>query len=222
MNIYIVGAGGVGGWLITALSKLLDQVDVVTIVDGDKVEEKNIERQVFDDHDVGLNKAVAMGQKTGFPSVDHYLTDYMPLDDPDLIFCCVDNHVARMAVLSLADQYACDCIIAANEYFEAEAYLYKPQWKDCPLDPRVYFPEMKNDLSGNPLAPGCSFELEEHPQLVSTNFLAAAFALSLYTFWFIQECKAHSKFWPVRYSHANGKTKTWSWEDQTEYGRQFV
>lgn len=46
----VVGAGGVGGWLLTGLSKMLEfkaPGSTLIIIDGDQYEPKNVERQTF-------------------------------------------------------------------------------------------------------------------------------------------------------------------------------
>ncbi len=50
-KIYIIGAGGVGSWLTPAMCMLIKPEDI-TIVDGDKLEDKNLNRQLFNEEDI--------------------------------------------------------------------------------------------------------------------------------------------------------------------------
>jgi molybdopterin/thiamine biosynthesis adenylyltransferase len=208
---------------------MLNSEDELTLFDGDTVEGRNLDRQFFHYTLIGEPKVAAIQKILSTTALVHeeprYFTSGYPfVETPDLIFCCADNHVARVETLKAADIHDCLAIVAANEYFEAESYIYQPHWKGSELDPRVYFPEMLTDTSDNPLDPGCTgASQEEHPQLASANFMAAAFALNLYTYWFVQrdEGLELEEFDPVRYSHAVGKTRTWTRREQAHYGRQF-
>mgnify|MGYP000856154200 CR=1 FL=1 len=61
----------------------------------------------------------------------------------------------------------------------AEAYYYRRRWKGTARDPRVYYPEINQDRSGDPRATsiGCTGEVQnQNRQLVSANLMAAALA----------------------------------------------
>jgi len=69
--IYIIGAGGVGSWLAPAMCKLVGPSHVV-IVDGDKLEEKNLDRQLFSTDEIGEFKSDALARKYGCKSVPEW------------------------------------------------------------------------------------------------------------------------------------------------------
>jgi molybdopterin/thiamine biosynthesis adenylyltransferase len=192
-NIYIIGAGGVGSWLAYSLCKLVDPKQVI-LMDGDTLETRNLDRQLFGAADVGKNKAAVLGQRLGCLFLPQYFSshtrDYGPMD---WLICCADNNAARRACLDDADRAELAVIIAANEKTSAEAYYYDPyddQFEfEGPLDPRVYYPELLTDNAPDPRATaiGCVGEAQKQtPQLVSANFMAAALAQWLFVLWALE------------------------------------
>lgn len=184
-NHYIIGCGGIGSWLAPSLC-LLAGNDNVTLVDGDRLEEKNLNRQLFTEDDTGKFKADALCERYhchGVPS--YYSFGAIQHQSTDWLFVCVDNNPGRLAALRACDHFGCRAILAANETTSSEAYFYGPKWKDTQLDPRVYYPEILTDHANDPQRPGgCTGEAQrQNPQLVSANFAAAALAQSLYVLW---------------------------------------
>ncbi len=186
MKIHLIGCGGVGSWLAPSLCLLRKPEDIV-LIDGDKLEKKNMNRQLFSESDIGSNKAFALADRYSCDSMDeYYAAGLMEHDRTDWLFCCADNNPCRNAVLQSCDQYGCSAIIAANETTSSEAYYYRRSWREGPLDPRVYYPELGTDHSGDPRAEaiGCTGEAQEqNPQLVTSNAMAAALAAHLFVLW---------------------------------------
>jgi len=183
---YVIGCGGVGSWLVPALTRMVKHSEI-TVIDGDKLEEKNIDRQLFDELDIGRFKSESMAEMYG---VGHMVTWYaaglFEHYKDDWLFVCVDNHVARSAALAACDMSGCAAIIAANETHSSEAYIYRPDWKGSLMDPRVYYPEIETDKSGDPQArgAGCTGEAARaNPQLVTANMMAASLMMHLYVIW---------------------------------------
>ena len=58
-KVLVIGAGGIGSFLIP----VLDRVGLydITVADPDKVETKNLTYQNFTEEEVGMHKAVAIG-----------------------------------------------------------------------------------------------------------------------------------------------------------------
>ena len=199
-TLAIIGLGGGGGWLIQLLSKSEPAFDKVLLVDGDKVEKKNLNRQMFTDAHIGYNKAEAsLHHLSAFPGAKA-CPEYLAYDT-DLykalasvvgrlvVACCVDNHPARNVCLVLADERLKSrlptvVVFAGNEYETASAFTYCPAWKDGPMDPRVRWPEIKTDTEGDPLLPPCSGEaLASNPRLALSNMISAVSAAWLIRFW---------------------------------------
>jgi len=71
LNLVLIGCGGTGGWLavnlprIAYLQRLAGKRVVITLVDPDTVETKNIPRQNFISSDLGLPKAAVLAARYG-------------------------------------------------------------------------------------------------------------------------------------------------------------
>lgn len=90
-KVLVIGAGGIGSFLIP----LLDKVGLynITVADPDVVETKNLPYQNFGKGHVGQNKAGVM--MDSYSNVNHY-SKYPILTEKqmtgyDLVICCVDN-----------------------------------------------------------------------------------------------------------------------------------
>lgn len=65
-QLIVVGCGGTGSALLYFLSRFLLNLDkdvLVTLVDGDTVEQKNVIRQSFVPRDIGENKAKVLSNR---------------------------------------------------------------------------------------------------------------------------------------------------------------
>jgi hypothetical protein len=183
---YIIGCGGVGSAIIPSFSLLRDPADI-TLIDGDTLERKNLDRQLFTADQIGRNKAQALGQRYGCAFLtEWYAKGKVRHHRNDWLLCLVDNHRTRLEVLAECDDTGCSAIFAANELHSSEAYHYRRSWAGTERDPRIYYPEMNTDRSGDPrvAATGCTGEAQvRNRQLVSANLMAAALAEHLYVLW---------------------------------------
>ncbi len=217
MTHHVIGAGGVSSWLIPKLVRLEKGI---IVYDGDTLEKKNLDRQLFDEEDVGRNKAQAMAAKYGILFVsEYYHSGLIRLDRTDWLWCCADNHAARREVLAACDLYRCRCLIGANEYEDSEALYYEPSFAGTPNDPRVIYPDYLTDRSGDPLGPpGCVELSKANRQLVIANAMAADLMLMLY--WFhTQSVKKMPEdtrqYWPVHHKGNMLKLQTIRLGDRT-------
>ena len=102
-KILVIGAGGIGSFLIPVLDKvgLYD----ITVADPDKVETKNLPYQNFRKSDVSLHKVGSM--KARYESVT--LASSFPILSEkqmkgyDLVICCVDNIGLRRTMYNCKD-----------------------------------------------------------------------------------------------------------------------
>ena len=183
---YIIGCGGVGSAIVPSFCLLKPPGDI-TLVDGDRIEKRNLDRQLFDAAQVGMNKAQALAARHGCRFVPEWFArGKIRHFRHDWLICLVDNHRTRLEALEVCDESGCQAILAANEMHSAEAYYYRRQWQGTPRDPRVYYPELNTDRGGDPRAAsiGCTGELQaSHRQLVSANLMAAALAEHLFVLW---------------------------------------
>jgi len=94
-KVLVIGAGGIGSFLIP----LLDKVGLysITVADPDKVETKNLPYQNFTEEDVGENKASIMGNR--YRSIiggsQYPILTEKQMQGYDLVVCCVDNLSVR-------------------------------------------------------------------------------------------------------------------------------
>lgn len=192
-NIYIIGAGGVGSWLTPAMCLLVGRPDRVSVIDGDKLEKKNLNRQLFTNEDIGEFKAGALADRYGCNYRNCFYThNSIQLERGDWLLCCVDNNAGRKAVLNSVDEFGCQAIFGANETLSAEAYFYKREWQGKPGDPREYYPSIVTDDGNDPIshAMGCTGESQkQNPQLVSANFMAASLMQHLFVLWCLERPK---------------------------------
>lgn len=90
-KILVIGAGGIGSFLIP----LLDKVGLyhISVADPDVVEKKNLPYQNFNADDVGENKASVMGNR--YRSIlggsQYPILTEKQMQGYDLVICCVDN-----------------------------------------------------------------------------------------------------------------------------------
>lgn len=197
MNAVIIGCGGIGGWLASALVKMMGEGDTLALVDKDKFEKHNRDRQLH--CNLGTCKSDAVRSAIhrharcevisyrgfiGLPDTDDWFRA-KTLAGPDTVwFCGADNHRARLNTLKAADTYGGMAVVCANEYTDAEAYVYLPEWANGPLDPRMYYPEILTDRSDDPVTPPCTGEvLESTPQLALANMSAANYGMWLWYYW---------------------------------------
>lgn len=193
---WIVGCGGVGAWLASLLHKTAPLDVGFVLWDGDTLEERNLDRQFFTLDDLEVNKACALAcrlEESRKGRVVRAMSCYFdPLklqsekhSNVRWIFCGVDNHPARAAVLKAVDlMINPSAVCAANEFTTAEAFVYHSRWLNTCLDPRRYYPEILTDTQDDPLHPPCTgAEQVAHPQLAVSNMMAASYAAWLYWFW---------------------------------------
>ena len=134
IEFLLVGAGGTGGWLISAIARLMLEIEsktnktaTCTIVDYDTVEQHNIPRQNFQQSEIGLFKAevlaarysLALGCKISAIAEEFSLR---MLDSAwnklTVIVGCVDNAAARTEISKCLDQ----------NYIERPPHIF---WLDC-------------------------------------------------------------------------------------------
>lgn len=194
MHFIIIGCGGTGGNFIKEFARFLYSCNattrnniLVTVVDGDVVEEKNIARQPFERADVGCNKAESIcqaiyevfGLSFGFSTqfIDNlkmldalWNKDYLPI-----LVGCVDNHAARRVMHSFFQKRS-DCIYmdAANEYSCGEV-IVGSRLNKCEIYPdrTHYYPDVLKGKAVKRSQESCQVLNNVAPQHLATNLLAA-------------------------------------------------
>tara|TARA_R100001082_G_C4344108_1_gene151488 strand:+ start:210 stop:764 length:555 start_codon:yes stop_codon:yes gene_type:complete len=89
-KVLIIGAGGIGSFLIPLLDKT--SLYSITVYDPDKVEKKNLTYQNFEEEDVGKHKVAVMKGRYNLKAAEPYpiLTNNQ-VQKYDLVVCCADN-----------------------------------------------------------------------------------------------------------------------------------
>jgi len=94
-KVLVIGAGGIGSFLIP----LLDKVELydITVADPDIVEKKNLPYQNFNSVNIGENKALVMeyNYKTTKKAIKFPILTEKQMKGYDLVICCVDNLSVR-------------------------------------------------------------------------------------------------------------------------------
>lgn len=190
--IHIIGAGGTGGWLARLLRKTSRGTDW-RIYDKDTWEVKNLDRQFCTTDDIGKFKVTTLVRDLGLSencAVPEWFGPATEIAAGDMLFCCADNHPARIHTLNAVDTHRARlAIVCGNELTTAQAYIYTLPMQGTRRDPRVRYPELLTDHSGDPSSP-CTGEAQElNKQLALSNNLAAGFSVWLYWYW----TQEHSK-----------------------------
>jgi len=101
-TIALVGCGGTGGFVAVGLCRLGYQFRLL-LIDGDRVEERNLERQNFYPEELGHFKSQALAERLARKYQRPIAYSTTPLEDTSLSGCalvvgCVDNAPARAAI----------------------------------------------------------------------------------------------------------------------------
>lgn len=192
MDIMIVGCGGIGARLAEPLIRQIPYDSTLKLIDGDKLEEHNFDRQMFHPTMLGLYKTEALrtlltqyDPKRKIKTSNQFLRigAVKHKGEPPMIFVCVDNIAGRLASLNFADVTGGTCIIGGNELIEAEALYYKAAWQGTARDPRVIYPRWLEDGLVDPTHACTGVEQVRHPQLALANMQAATYMLWLWYIW---------------------------------------
>lgn len=202
----VIGAGGVGTWLISGLVRLLEWKapgSGLIIVDGDNYEQKNKERQEFTK--IG-NKAVVKAHELtpNFPKTtiipvpkwvvgDDFKGVTTDEDSPkikasallsegDVVFAVVDNFAARKIIFDAASRLDNIDVFTGGNDDALFGSIYHYQKRDgvaITEHPAVFHPEYDNAPDKNPGELSCQerSEIEGGTQLLATNMAVAAFIL---------------------------------------------
>ena len=175
-NIALIGAGGGGSMILGALAPAYN----VTIVDGDKYEDKNLGRQIHcrgNDYKVDVLAEVYGGGNKNITAIPAMLQGDEALA-VDLIISCVDSNEGRRAAVEMARDVDVPLIICQNETWDPQAWLWLPEHQ---FNPEINPVEKYNLLSLEEEEQHCNTpeRVEEEPQLPAANFVSAAFGVSI-------------------------------------------
>ncbi|MDE2805365.1 MAG: ThiF family adenylyltransferase [Gemmatimonadota bacterium] len=138
-HVCVVGAGSVGSIVLECLART--GFEEITIVDPDRVEDRNLDRLVYADRSrVGLRKVEAAAARLRrvataarplirpVPLSVRTEQAYRSVADADVILCCVDNAEAR-EVLNHVAYSNCIPLIDGGVLVEARDRLLSAKWR---------------------------------------------------------------------------------------------
>jgi len=96
-KILIIGAGGIGSYLIPLLDRL--GCYSITVYDNDKIEKKNLLYQNYNENDIGGNKANTLEDRYKSVKGEPYpVLTVNQIQGYDLVICCADNLTVRRLI----------------------------------------------------------------------------------------------------------------------------
>ena len=163
VRIYVVGCGGTGSFFVSHLCRLANWFNdagkqiSITLIDFDRIEEKNLYRQNFCQAELGFNKAQALAvrYKAMFPKLkigvieDRASAIRLDRSTPTVIIGCVDNAAARKSIEELMIEYSglmahgfsqipCWWIDCGNDYTYGQVSI--GNWYSVELDDYILEP----------------------------------------------------------------------------------
>jgi len=197
MNIVVIGVGGIGSAVLPALLRYLSHAyegSVVMLLDGDSYEPQNVSRYALGDG----NKAVSLASyfSSEFPNLfirgkPEFVTSmnaHVHIEEGDIVFLSVDNHLARKVVSARCAALSNVILISGgNDYSDGNVQIYiRKDGADAegtvPLGKNHPEIESARDQAGEA---GCGILVESLPQLIFTNTMIAAYMLA--AFWRVVE-----------------------------------
>ena len=138
-QVCVVGAGSVGSIVLEALART--GFESITVVDPDRIEEKNLDRLIYaDPSSLGLNKAevaidhvrrVSTARRPNLRAIPLSIRTkvaYQSAADADVIFSCVDSSEAREVLNHIA--YAnCLPVIDGGVLVDSGSRLHSAKWR---------------------------------------------------------------------------------------------
>jgi len=185
-KLVVIGIGGIGSNLLQPLCRFLAYEGgewLLTLVDGDSFEHENANRQVmFGDGNKAEAAAAAINLQ--FPQLvvlakPWYIDSekaLLVIEEGSTVILCVDNHHARKLVSDFCQGLrAVTLISGGNAFLDGNVQVYiRKNGKDVTASLTQYHPEIRNPKGKDPTQAGCGERVESAPQLLVTNFMAAA------------------------------------------------
>lgn len=189
-HVIVVGSGGTGTYFLKEFCRFIAGghmlIKKITIIDGDIVESKNMERQAFSEDDIGLNKAAVMADALAsafdlnrIEAVSEYLTELSEIEEIvdsysiPLIIGCVDNHACRILLEEYFNKHENVIYLdSANEFSTGEViFAYKRDNKVKSPCRSYYYPEILKSIR-KVTEMSCEELNNVSPQHIATNMMA--------------------------------------------------
>ena len=201
VSIKVVGTGGIGLTLLPVLARFLNYSSnqakyELTCIDGDHFEEKNRERQEFNDYGpkatVTANRLKEEFDNLTISDNPVYIGDHnvnLLIRENDIVLLCVDNHATRKLISKRAESLENIVLInGGNEWTDGNVLVHiRKDGQDVTPTITKYHPEILNsDDEDNPAnkerkGAGCAVLVQSSPQLlIMNNYIAANMLAALY------------------------------------------
>ena len=190
INVKIIGIGGIGLALSEAVSRFLNYKStsnsyIVTLIDQDKYETKNLERQTFIVE--GKNKSETKKEELKerfkniiFNSIPTFVNRENVseiIKERDIIMLAVDNHKTRKVVSDYCSKLNNITLISGgNEITEGDLQIFiRRNGEKITPSLTDYHPEIDNPQDKSPEEKSCQELQQSEPQLYFTNLMASCY-----------------------------------------------
>jgi len=167
----------------------------ITVIDGDEFEERNRERQRFEEPENKAKHTVRLMRhqfpKVHFRAKGEFLTNdniVTNIREKDVVFLGVDNHASRKLVSDRCEELDDVVLISGgNDYTDGNVMLFvRKNGKSKGRPPTKMFSKIANPEDKNPgeftdaERQSCQQEATTNPQLLFTNLSAASVMLNVF------------------------------------------
>lgn len=195
-DLFVVGTGGTGTFFIKEFSRFLygnrTPVRRLFLIDGDRVEAKNLERQAFEEEDIGRPKAQVLSEvlEGAFGLRWHALDLYLTREEEirslfqentiPLVVGCVDNHACRLLLEKVfRKEKNIIYLDSANEFTAGEVVIAgKEKGRVKGACRSFYFPDILKGDRRDVTEMSCEELNHASPQHISVNMMAGNVLLS--------------------------------------------
>lgn len=189
-KVVVVGVGGTGSYLLPQLARYLNsrKEDIeITICDGDKYDEGNMNRQEFAHSRLNKNKAEVQSEiyTRKFKDIVVFcVPEYLGANNikdvivnNSIVFCCVDNHFCRNLISKHCQTLDNVLLISGgNEEFDGNVQSFaRINGKNMNEPIEVRHPEIERTNDGNRSEMSCEqlAQLPSGGQVIFTNATSA-------------------------------------------------
>lgn len=193
MKVKVIGIGGIGCCLLPVLTQFLNfrySGAELMLIDGDRYEEKNRERQRFsrlgNKAEVTAETVQNEWMRLHVRAGAEYVSDgnvVSLIREGDIVFLCVDNHATRKLVSDHCEEIDNVVLISGgNELTDGSVHVFIRKNGENVTLPLAndFHPEIQYPEDRNPADAGCEQQSESAPQLVLMNNLVAALMLAAF------------------------------------------
>ncbi len=193
LEIKAIGIGGIGCALLPFLCRYLQysgEAARLTLIDGDRFERRNAARQAFgrlgNKAEVKARELAPEFETLSFRAAPEYLTAANAarlLQEEDVVFLMVDNHVSRHLTSRQAGNLNNLTLISGgNDYEDGNVQVYlRRDGRDATPALTRYHPEIADPQDRHPAELSCEELMAAGaPQLLFTNLLVASLMLNAF------------------------------------------